>query len=115
MLGSVIFRSVQFSSYEAFFTATNNNEFVKNKIPFSGGIEWRVVLGGVFSGTCRAVLECPFEYAKVKRQTGQSWQMNEIYRGFSACWPRGVGMMTIYFCMVDSIRRRSNLWDYKLG
>lgn len=41
--------------------------------------------------------------------------MNEIYRGFSACWPRGVGMMTIYFSMVDSIRRRTNLWDHKSG
>ena len=29
MIGSVIFRSVQFSSYEAFFTATDGNESVR--------------------------------------------------------------------------------------
>ena len=67
MIGSVIFRSVQFSSYEAFFTATSNSEFMQSKMPFSGGIEWRVLFGGICSGTCRAILECPFEYAKVKR------------------------------------------------
>jgi hypothetical protein len=23
--------------------------------------------------------------------------------------------MTYYFCMVDTLRRKTNLWDYKLG
>jgi hypothetical protein len=29
-----------------------------------------VMLAGIFAATARAVVECPFEYAKVKRQTG---------------------------------------------
>ena len=37
------------------------------KIPCSGGIEWRTFVAGWMSGSFRAVLECPFEYAKVKR------------------------------------------------
>ena len=43
-----------------------DNDTLKSHIPFSGGVAWRVLLGGVAAGTVRSVLECPFEYAKVK-------------------------------------------------
>lgn len=63
--GSVIFRSLQFTAYEVSY-ANMDNDTLKKKIPLSGGIEWRVLLGGIAAGSTRAVLECPFEYAKVK-------------------------------------------------
>ena len=28
---------------------------------------------------------------------------------------RATGMITYYFTMVDALRRKTNLWDYKLG
>ena len=40
---------------------------MKQTLPYSGGIQRRVLAGGVVSAVCRACVECPFEYAKVKR------------------------------------------------
>lgn len=36
------------------------------KLPFTGGLELRVIIGGLVSGTCRAIVETPLEYAKVE-------------------------------------------------
>ena len=63
----------------------------------TGGLSLGTVAAGWFSGSCRAVLECPFEYAKVKRQTGQSWDFSKIYKGFTSVYPRGCGIMGFYF------------------
>ena len=84
-------------------------------IPGTGGISYKVLLGGLVASSTRAIIECPFEYVKVKRQTGQSWKFNEIYKGFSNLYPRTVGLMTTYFMLVDTTRRHTNLWDYKMG
>ena len=35
-------------------------------IPYSNGLEYRTLAAGVIAGSVRSVLECPFEYAKVK-------------------------------------------------
>ena len=43
---------------------------MKRTIPATAGIEYRVVAGATIAATARALLECPFEYAKVKGQTG---------------------------------------------
>lgn len=37
------------------------------KIPYTAGLEPRVIAGGLVAGLARSVMECPFEYAKVKR------------------------------------------------
>jgi solute carrier family 25 carnitine/acylcarnitine transporter 20/29 len=68
--GSIIFRSLQFSAYESVYTKGEAHESWQRKIPFTGGIQVRVLLGAFASATTRAIIECPFEYAKVKRQTG---------------------------------------------
>lgn len=36
------------------------------EIPFTMGVEWRTVVAGIAGGSARAIIECPFEYAKVK-------------------------------------------------
>ena len=69
-IGSTIFRSLQFAAYEAVFTKCESHPTTKTSLPLSGGIEMRVLLGALASATTRAVIECPFEYAKVRRQTG---------------------------------------------
>jgi solute carrier family 25 (mitochondrial carnitine/acylcarnitine transporter), member 20/29 len=65
--GSIIYRSLQFSAYEAVFTKCENSPNSRKKIPLTGGIELRVLYGAMASATSRAIVECPFEYAKVKR------------------------------------------------
>ena len=56
--------------FEAFYTKWENNEGMRRNIPFTGGLEWRVPCAGFIAGSTRSFIECPFEYAKVKRQTG---------------------------------------------
>mmetsp|Transcript_21683 Transcript_21683/g.15979 ORF Transcript_21683/g.15979 Transcript_21683/m.15979 type:complete len:130 (+) Transcript_21683:57-446(+) len=63
--GSLIFRSVQFSVFEMVYTAGDKHKSLKNHIPLTD-TEWRVFLGGLCSGSCRSLIECPFEYAKVR-------------------------------------------------
>ena len=70
---------------------------------------------GVIGASARAFLESPFEYAKVKRQTHQAWKLGEIYQGFMPQYIRSTVMMTYWFCMVDTVRRHTNFWDYKVG
>ena len=72
-VGSIVFRATGFSAFELFFTRWEHDDFMTKKIPFTGGLELRCAVAGFLSGSCRAVLECPFEYIKVKRQTGQTW------------------------------------------
>lgn len=69
-VGSIVFRSSGFSVFELFFTKWEKNDFMRQKLPMTGGLELRTVAAGWASGSARAILECPFEYAKVKRQTG---------------------------------------------
>ena len=65
--GSVLYRSAQFAAFEAAFTKWKDNQTMMAKIPLAGGLEVRVVAAGIISGTVRSLMECPFEYAKVKR------------------------------------------------
>lgn len=81
------------------------------KIPMTGGIEFRTFAAGWMSGSFRALLECPFEYAKVKRQTGQPWEFAKVYKGFVNVYPRGIGIMGGYFMQIDSWRRHTNMLD----
>jgi hypothetical protein len=66
-IGSIIFRASGFSAFELFFTRWEHTPFMRNTIPLTGGLELRTVGAGIMSGSFRAILECPFEYAKVKR------------------------------------------------
>ena len=68
--GSVIYRSVQFAVFEAFYTKWEKSAEMTKAIPFTGGLEWRVLFAGILGGSARSFIECPFEYAKVKGQTG---------------------------------------------
>ena len=67
--GSMIYRSAQFSMYEMVWTKCEDIPSSQECIP-NTEIQWRVLYGGIAGGTARSLLECPFEYAKVKRQTG---------------------------------------------
>lgn len=113
--GSVLYRSMQFAAFEAAFTKWEHTPSMRKEIPYTAGCEVRVVAAGVFGGTCRSLIECPFEYAKVKQQTGQTWVVKDIYRGFSALYPRSTVMMTAYFCQIDFCRRNTRLFESKSG
>ena len=68
--GSIVYRSAQFSVYEAVFTRFKDNPEMCAEIPGLLGVEYRTLMAGYIAASSRALLECPFEYAKVKGQTG---------------------------------------------
>ena len=70
---------------------------MRTQIPYTMGLEARVVAAGLIGGSCRSLVECPFEYAKVKGQTGQVWVFKDIFKGISTLLPRSTFMMTAYF------------------
>jgi len=41
--------------------------------------------------------------------------LKDIYKGFSNLYPRSTGLMTYYFCVVDTFRRKTNIFNYKVG
>ena len=110
----MIFRSLQFSVYEGFVTKAEDWDGLKHTLPGTE-VQYKIVLGGLISGSTRAVLECPFEYAKVKRQTGQSWVFKDVYKGFSNLYIRSAGLLTYAFIMMDVTRRNTSLWTTKTG
>ncbi|EDO31843.1 predicted protein [Nematostella vectensis] len=103
--GSGIYRSTQFAVFEAAYTFLSHHRTCTKEIPFTGGLQLRVVLAGMLGSTSRAIIETPLELAKVRRQTGQSWQFRGLYKGFGVTWCRTMGLMTTYFILVDTGRR----------
>jgi len=102
--GSGIYRSTQFAVFEAAYTFMDN-DMMRSEIPGTFGVQLRVIAAGFCGSTARAVIECPLELAKTRRQTGQSYQMKGVYKGFGAIWLRTIGLMGIYFVLIDSFRR----------
>ena len=106
LLGSGLFRSTQFAVFEAVYTQQDSG-VGRWELPFSGGVQLRVLAGGFFASTARSVIETPLEYVKVRRQTGQGWRFRDVYRGFGVTWLRTQGLMVTYFVLVDSTRRHA--------
>jgi solute carrier family 25 carnitine/acylcarnitine transporter 20/29 len=121
MLGSGLYRASQFAVYEGLYTrlttiARNNpshplafqqaaSTVSPSSLPFFT-FDPRVYLSGLSASTVRSLLECPIELIKVKRQTGQSWRMNELYKGFMFQWLRTSVVMVTYFILMDGTRRK---------
>ena len=102
--GSGIYRSIQFSAFEATYTFLDNR-FGKTHIPLTNGLEIRVICGGMMAGTMRAVIETPLEYAKIKRQTGETWKLKDTFTGLRVTWLRASFLLPSYFIFLDSFRR----------
>ena len=70
-------------------------------IPFTDGLSPALLVGGIAAGTAHAVVETPFELAKVRYQTGGGVQLAELYTGAGATWARGTLMLTSFFVLCD--------------
>lgn len=116
MMGSGAYRACQFAVFEAVYTKLDKrNSLFTSAIPLTAGLELRVIIAGITAGTVRAFIECPFEYSKVQRQTGQIWKAKKIYYGFYSLWIRAVGVLTCYFTLVDMFRRNTNAYKHHYG
>ncbi|KAI8618071.1 mitochondrial carrier domain-containing protein [Chytriomyces sp. MP71] len=106
MLGSGVYRSVQFAVYEGLYTKWDSEGW-RAPVPATGGIQARVFAAGFAASFVRACIESPIELAKVKGQTGQSWHAHELTKGFPLQLARTSGVMVTYFALIDSIRRHA--------
>ena len=106
LCGSGVYRSVQFAVFESVYTYSDT-ALGKWEIPCTGGLQMRVLFGGLCASTVRAIIETPLELAKVRRQTEQSWKLRQLYSGFGLTWTRTIGLMCTYFILVDSGRRHT--------
>ena len=100
-----------FSVFEALNTKWEKHPLLASAIPFSAGLEYRTVAASFIAGIFRGLVENPFEYAKVKRQTGQSWCLSEVNKGLSLTIPRGAILTTVFFSVIDTLRRNTRLLE----
>jgi solute carrier family 25 carnitine/acylcarnitine transporter 20/29 len=107
LVGSSIFRAIQFGVYNSVYANLKTYPHMQSTIPFTFGIENRVVLAGIFASTCRALVESPLELIKVRRQVGTPWDIRSLYKGFGVTWMRTTGLMTTFFILVDSMVRHA--------
>lgn len=113
LMGSSIFRATQFAVFEAIYTKLDHHSIFSEKIPYTFGLEPRIILGGIAAGTARSIIECPFEYSKVQRQTGQNWNFTNMYRGFCSLWLRNANLLMIYFSLINFFRTNTTAYGYK--
>ncbi len=104
--GYGMYVSAAFATFEATYTCLDN-PFGRFEIPLTGGIQNRVIIGGVLSAISRAVVETPLEYIKVRRQTHQPWKLRNVGTGFSVTLCRTIGLSCTFFILVDSGRRHT--------
>ena len=55
------------------------------------------------------MVESPFEYAKVMRQTGRSWVMSDCFRGFAAQTTRTTAMLMFIMGPFDVVKTKTKL------
>ena len=105
MWGASIFRSSAIAVFEAAYTAAEASPALTMDIPYTAGLQPRVLLGGVCAASCRAVVETPLDYAKIQLQMGEPWRLNKVFTGIGVTWLRTAGLLTVYFSLLDTQRR----------
>lgn len=108
LIGSGIYRSLQFAIFEGIYTKYQNDPQLTAPIPYTFGIQPRVLLGSFTASLVRSVIESPIEYIKVNQQTDVKFKLSmikQLYTGFGIQWLRTTGVMATYFMLIDSIRR----------
>ena len=100
--GTITQRAFVTSTFELLYTKWSNNESSTTTNPL---IKWQAIAAGFMAGSLRAIIECPFEYLKVRRISDNKACITELYKGFSTLYPRSVILLTIYFTFVDFFRR----------
>jgi len=85
LIGSSFYRMAMLSAYESsytYFSAQDRDSFWHTKIADGWVPRPLVFASALCASLSRSVVESPFEYTKVMRQTDKPWKINELYRGF---------------------------------
>ena len=115
VVGTMLQRGSVMATYEYVYNQSSEYKKLQEIVPYSAGVEKRTVLSGFCAGALRSVIECPFEYVKVRRMTGQPWHLSHVYKGFSTLAPRSTLILTSFFVQVDCWQRHTTAMDTKIG
>lgn len=68
IVGTVVQRGSVMATYELVYSGSENHfPGLASEIPHTGGVQKKTVLSGMCAGVVRSILECPFEYIKVRQ------------------------------------------------
>lgn len=95
-IGSMMFRSTQFGVFTSVYTRLNNG-FGLYEIPFTTGLQVRLVLGGIASGLARAALETPIDYWKIRRQVVKGVEYKEALTGLKVTMLGRAILLPVFF------------------
>lgn len=118
LIGSVLYRMTMLSAYESSYTYLNMKP--KNslwQLEICDGYVPRplVFASALFASITRSVVESPFEYMKVMRQTDSKWLLKDIYQGFTIQTIRTTSMLMWIFVPYDVIKTKTNLMSTYKG
>jgi solute carrier family 25 carnitine/acylcarnitine transporter 20/29 len=106
LLGSAVYRSLQFFAYSATYTAVGEDPFLTAPVPLLGGLQPRVLLAGAAATTARAIIETPLEVVKVRQQLGVALGgLRELRTGFGLTWARLYIALGGFFALCDHMDR----------
>lgn len=115
--GSMVYRGIMISCNEYAFTWLDKNTaeegFFRTELGF--GLRPMVPTAALFSAIMRTLVESPVEYAKVMGQTGNKWQLKDLYRGYGFQVARTITNVVPIFTMLDCIRRKTKMMDTSFG
>ncbi len=102
-IGSMAFRSTQFGVYTSVYNRMDNR-IGRFEIPFLGGLQARVVIGGVASGLARASLETPIDYWKIRRQVVKPVEYREALSGLRVTILGRTILLPVFFIYLEKAR-----------
>ena len=102
-IGSMLFRSMQFGAYTSVYSRLNN-PIGQYEIPLTGGLQLRVVLGGIASGISRAAIETPIDYWKIRRQVVKKMKYNEALSGLRVTMLGRAILLPVFFIYLEKAR-----------
>lgn len=102
-IGSMVFRSTQFGVYTSVYNRLDNR-IGRFEIPLTGGLQARVVFGGVASGLARACLETPIDYWKIRRQVVKNVEYREALSGLRVTMLGRAILLPVFFIYLEKIR-----------
>jgi solute carrier family 25 carnitine/acylcarnitine transporter 20/29 len=53
------------------------------------------------SGAARAIVECPLEVAKIRRQIGETWKFLGLYKGLGVNMARNIPLLSFFFIFLE--------------
>lgn len=66
LLGSSLFRSIQFGAYNFSYTHfTHSDAWTRKPISYTYGLEPRCLISAFFAASMRSIVECPLEYVSI--------------------------------------------------